>query len=196
MKVKSLISLLQQFDGDSEVLCPIYNGYTETYGVIDYAYEDYFERTVYNDLYGTPGMIDGRLMTKEMINPNNKIVYIGSDFLTIHGVGDNDINYNIQELNDDPNWLWEHNGFELINDEDCEIFYQYLKEFTEADEDGNFEYEMINYYKDKYENWYTCELHCRRNTMVPSKMVTLINPGLEEIRNAMEFLGFEKTLMT
>ena len=195
MKVKSLISLLEQFDEESEVLCGVYNGCTETYGIVDYAWEDYFEHTVYNDLYGTPGMIDGRLMTKEMINPNNKIIYIGSDFPAIHGIGDNDINYNIQELNDNPNWLWEHNGFKKIDDKDCIIFYQYLKEFTEANNDGDFEYEMINYYKDKTEDWYTCELHCRHNIMVPAKMVTLINPGLEEICNAMDFLGFEKKLI-
>lgn len=195
MKVKSLISLLQQFDGESEVLCPIYNGYTETYGVVDNTWEDYFERSVYNDLYGTPGEIDGRLMTKEMRNPNNKIVYIGSDFPTQYGIGNKDINYNIQEINEDPDYLWKVNNFEWIYDEDGP-FWSYIKEFTEANDDGDFEYELINYYKNKGEDWYTCELHCRRDIRVPAKIITLINPGLEEIRNAMEFIGFEKKLIT
>lgn len=194
MKVKSLISLLQQFDGESEVLCPIYNGYTETYGIVDYTLEDYFEHSVYNDLYGTPGEIDGRLMTKEMRNPNNKIVYIGSDFPAQHGIGDKDINYNIQTLNEDPDYLWKVNNFEWIYDEDGP-FWSYMKEFTEANDDGDFEYELINYYKNKGEDWYTCELHCRRDIHVPAKIITLINPGLEEIRNAMEFIGFEKKLI-
>ena len=195
MKNKSLIGILRQFDEDAEVLCSVNNGYTDTYGVVDYAWEDYFERSVYNDLYGTPGQIDGRLLDKDLNNPNSKVIYIGSDFPCQNGIGDKDINYNIQTLNDDPDWLWKHNDFEWVDDEDGP-FWSYIKEFTEANNDGDFEYEMINYYKNKGEDWYTCEIHCRRNVLYPAKIITLINPGIEEIRNAIELLGLEKRLIT
>ena len=195
MKVRELLSLLNQFDLDSTVICGVYNGFTETYGVVDHTWEDIFERTVYNDLYGTPGQIDGRLMDKDLRNPNSKVVYIGSDFPWQNGIGDKDINYSIQSLNDDPDYLWKANDFEWIYDEDGP-FWSYKKEFSEPDEDGNFAYEMINYFKNKGEDWYTCELHCRKNKNLPPKLMTLINPGIEELRDAMELLGFEKHLLT
>jgi len=195
MKVRELLSLLQQCDLDSTVLCGVYNGFTDTYGVVDHIWEDIYDHTVYNDLFGTPGQIDGRLMSKELRNPNSKIVYIGSDFPFQNGIGDTDINYNIQTLNDDPDWLWKHNDFEWVYDEDGP-FWSYIKEFTEANENGDFEYEMINYYKNKGEDWYTCELHCRRDIRFPAKLITLVNPGLEEIRDSMKLLGFEKQLIT
>ena len=194
MKVRELLSLLNQYDLDSTVVCSVHNGFTDTYGVVDHTWEDIFDHTIYNDLYGTPGQIDGRLLDKDLKNPNSKVVYIGSDFPCQNGIGDKDINYNIQTLNDDPNWLWEHNGFEWIYDEDGP-FWSYIKEFTEANNDGDFEYEMINYYKNKGEDWYTCEIHCRRNVLYPAKIITLINPGIEEIRNAIELLGLEKKLV-
>lgn len=193
MKVRELLSLLNQYDLDSTVVCSVHNGFTETYGVVDHTWEDIFEHGVYNDLYGTPGQIDGRLLDKDLKNPNSKVVYIGSDFPCQNGIGDKDINYNIQTLNDDPDWLWKHNDFEWIYDEDGP-FWSYIKEFTEANKDGDFEYEMINYYKNKGEDWYTCEIHCRRNVLYPAKIITLINPGIEEIRNAIELLGLEKKL--
>ena len=193
MKLRELLSLLNQYDLDSTVICGVHNGFTETYGVVDHVWEDIFEHGVYNDLYGTPGQIDGRLLDKELMNPNVKVLYIGSDFPCQNGIGDKDINYNIQTLNDDPDWLWKHNDFEWVYDEDGP-FWSYIKEFTEANENGDFEYEMINYYKNKGEDWYTCEIHCRRNVLYPAKIITLINPGIEEIRNAIELLGLEKKL--
>ena len=193
MKVRELLSLLNQYDLDSTVVCSVHNGFTDTYGIVDHTREDIFEHSIYNDLYGTPGQIDGRFLDKDLKNPNSKVVYIGSDFPWQNGIGDKDINYNIQTLNDDPDWLWKHNDFEWIYDEDGP-FWSYIKEFTEANNDGDFEYEMINYYKNKGEDWYTCEIHCRRNVLYPAKIITLINPGIEEIRNAIELLGLEKKL--
>lgn len=195
MKVKSLISLLNQMDGESDVICGVNNGYVDTYGIVDYVWEDIFDHTVYNDLFGTPGLIDGRLMDKELRKDNKKIVYIGSNFPAQNGIGDKDINYSIQSLNDDPDWLWKNNDFTLIADEDGQ-YWHYLKEFTEANDNGDFEYEMINYYKNIDEDWYTCELHCRRDIRFPAKLVTLVNPGIEELRDSMELLGFEKRLIT
>lgn len=194
MKVRELLSLLNQYDLDSTVVCSVHNGFTDTYGIVDHTWEDIFDHTIYNDLYGTPGQIDGRLLDKDLKNPNSKVVYIGSDFPCQNGIGDKNINYNIQTLNDDPDWLWKHNDFKWIYDEDGP-FWSYIKEFTEANNDGDFEYEMINYYKNKGEDWYTCEIHCRRNVLYPAKIITLINPGIEEIRNAIELLGLEKKLV-
>ena len=80
MKVKDLIEKLSQCNQNAEVLCGAWNGETETYGVVDHILEDYFENSVYNDLYGTPGRIDERLLSKELNNKDAKIVYIGSHF--------------------------------------------------------------------------------------------------------------------
>jgi hypothetical protein len=194
MKVKELIGKLKKADPNDEVICGVYNGFTDTYGVVDYALEATYEESVYNDLFGTPGQIDGRLLDKELQEDNKKIVYIGSDFPCQNGIGDKDINYSIQSLNDDPDYLWKANGFEWIYDEDGP-YWSYIQEFTEANENGDFEYEMINYYKNKGENWYTCELHCRRDINFPTKLVTLINPGIEELRESMKLLGFKKHLI-
>jgi len=194
MKVKELIEKLKKADPESLAICGVYNGFTDTYGVIDHIWEALYDQSIYNDLFGTPGQIDGRLMSKDLNNPNAKVVYIGSDFPCQNGIGDKDINYSIQSLNDDPDYLWKVNDFEWIYDEDGP-FWSYLKEFTEANDNGDFEYEMINYYKNKGEDWYTCELHCRHDVRVPAKIITLINPGIEELRESMKLLGFEKQLI-
>ena len=86
MKVRELLSLLQQCDLNSTVICGVHNGKVDTYGVVDYIWEDIYDRTIYNDLYGTPGKIDGRLMNKELRNPNAKIVFIDSEFPYKHGI--------------------------------------------------------------------------------------------------------------
>ena len=194
MKVKELIEKLKKADPESLAICGVNNGFVDTYGVIDHVWGALYEQSIYNDLFGTPGEIDGRLINKELNNPNTKVIYIGSDFPAQNGIGDKDINYSIQSLNDDPDYLWKANGFEWIYDEDGP-YWSYIKEFTEANENGDFEYEMINYYKNKGEDWYTCELHCRRDINFPTKLVTLINPGIEELRESMKLLGFEKHLI-
>lgn len=194
MKVKELIEKLKNTDPNSEVICGVNNGFVDTYGVVDHIWEDIYDHSVYNDLYGTPGQIDGRLMDKELREDDKKVVYIGSDFPWQNGIGDKDINYSIQSLNDDPDYLWKANNFELIHDEDGP-YWHYLKEFSEADENGDFEYEMINYYKNKGEDWYTCEIHCRHDVRIPAKIVILINPGIEELRDSLELLGLKKQLI-
>ena len=194
MKVKELIEKLNKADLNAEAICGVHNGFTDTYGVVDHIWEALYDQSIYNDLFGTPGQIDGRLMNKDLNNPNAKVVYIGSDFPCQNGIGDKDINYSIQSLNDDPDYLWKANNFEWIYDEDGP-FWSYLKEFTEANDNGDFEYEMINYYKNKGEDWYICELHCRRDIRFPAKIITLVNPGIEELRESMKLLGFEKHLI-
>lgn len=193
MKNRELLSLLNQFDLDSTIICGVYNGFTDTYGVVDYTWEDYYDRTIYNDLYGTPGQIDKRLLDKELRNPNSKIIYLGSEFPYNHGFGDKDINYNIQSLNDDPDYLWKANDFEWVYDEDGP-YWSYMKIFEE-DNDGNYTYELINYFKNKNDNWYTCEIHKKTDFKLPPKKITLINPGIEELRNAMQLLDFEKKII-
>jgi len=195
MNVEELINKLKKVDPKSLVVCGVYNGFTDTYGVVDHIFEANYEHSIYNDLFGTPGEIDERLINKELLKDNKKIVYIGSDFPRKNGIiDDKNINNSIQSLNDDPDYLWKINDFEWIYDEDGP-FWSYFKEFTEANDNGDFEYEIINYYKNKGENWYTCELHCRRDINFPVKIVTLINPGIEEIIDAMKLLGFEKQLI-
>lgn len=191
MKVKELIEKLKKADLNAEAICGVYNGFTDTYGVVDHVLEATYEESIYNELFGTPGQIDSRLINKDH---NSKIVYIGSRFPVQYGIGDKDINYSIQSLNDDPDYLWKANGFEWIYDEDGP-YWSYLKEFSEANENGDFEYEMINYYKNKGEDWYTCEIHCRHDIRFPAKMITLINPGIEELRDSIKFLGLKKQLI-
>ena len=48
------------------------------------------EESIYNDLFGTRGQIDGKLIDKELIKDNQKIVYIGSNFPYQNGIGDKD----------------------------------------------------------------------------------------------------------
>lgn len=194
MKVKELKESLNKCNDNSEILCGVNNGFTDTYGIVDYIREYCFADSIYNDLYGTPGQIDGRLMDKELRKGDSKVVYIGSYFPGQNGIGDKNINYSIQSLNDDPDYLWKVNGFEWIYDEDGP-YWSYLKEFSEANDDGDFEYEMINYYKNKGEDWYTCEIHCRHDVRFPAKMITLINPGIEELRDSIELLGLKKKLI-
>ena len=98
MKVKELIDKLKKTDPNSETICGVYNGFTDTYGVVDHVWEDIYDHSVYNDLYGTPGQIDDRLLNKELRENNHKVVYIGSDFPCNHGIGDKDINYSIQSV--------------------------------------------------------------------------------------------------
>ena len=82
MKVKELIEILKTHDLEAEVLCSVHNGETNTYGVVDYVLEAPFETSVYNDLFGTPGCIDERLCSKEMLN--SKILFIDSEFSCKH----------------------------------------------------------------------------------------------------------------
>jgi hypothetical protein len=91
MKVKELIEKLKKTDPNSEAICGVYNGFVDTYGIVDYIWEDIYDHSVYNDLYGTPGQIDGRLMDKELRKDNQKVVYIGSDFPAQNGIGDKNI---------------------------------------------------------------------------------------------------------
>ena len=82
MKNSELIKKLQQLDPDAEIICGTHNGEVDTYAVVDYIFCDSYEETIYNDLFGTPGRIDERLMTKDIMNKN--IIFIGSMFPTKH----------------------------------------------------------------------------------------------------------------
>ena len=82
MKNSELIKRLEELDPDAEIICGTHNGEVDTYGVVDYVFEDSYEETIYNDLFGTPGCIDERLMAKNIMDKN--IIFIGSYFPIKH----------------------------------------------------------------------------------------------------------------
>ena len=204
MKVKELKNELNKYNDDSEVIIPAWNNYTETYACVDYTFKDEYDRSIYNDMFGTPGVVDKRLIpAKWKDHIHDEVVYIGTRFPEHYSFGDNDIDTNIRELNGedgDPDLLWKLNNFEhTFTDADNEYGqWCYIKEFTEPDEKGNFEYEMITWYRNDtdndYKQYYVCELSIRRDIAKSAQFLTLIDPGIEILRNALSLLKFEKTL--
>jgi len=75
MKNKVLIKKLQELDPEAEIICGVHNGQADTYALADDIFEAPFE-DLFNDIFGTPGQIDNRLIRKRLKN----IIYIGSTF--------------------------------------------------------------------------------------------------------------------
>lgn len=75
MKNKVLIKKLQELDPEAQIIYGVHNGQTDTYALVDHIFETPFE-DIFNDLFGTPGNIDNRLLRKQLKN----IIYIGSTF--------------------------------------------------------------------------------------------------------------------
>lgn len=75
MKNKVLIKKLQELDHEAQIICGVHNGQADTYALADHIFEAPFE-DLFNDLFGTPGQIDNRLLRKRLKN----IIYIGSTF--------------------------------------------------------------------------------------------------------------------
>lgn len=69
MKVKELIEILKESDPEAEVVMPVYNHKTETYGVVDHTHQVSYEQ-LSNDFFGTPGPMDSRLFTNEITDRN------------------------------------------------------------------------------------------------------------------------------
>ena len=112
--------MLAQHPDDAEVWMPVYNGYVETYGLVDEVYEeDYLHWS--NDFFGTPGRMDKRLFENHRgeNRDDERILCISSDFGRIPNkdvdCGSDDINYPIKTLNGedgDPDLVWHINNFE------------------------------------------------------------------------------------
>lgn len=173
MNKKQLISKLKNIPDNTEIIIPAYNGYLNTYTLLDHIFIDNFTNSIFNDLYGTPGVIDERLLD---LKENDNIVVLSSEFPFKHTFGDNDINYNIQELNDDPDFIWKQNNFI----EDNTLFY---KKWTYIDIENN---EQIYYYKQN--NDYICELFKNKNKII------LYNPGIQDLIDSLKLLKFKKQI--
>ena len=115
MKAKELIKELKK-DPEAEVWCGAWNGYVDTYAVVDHVYKFRYDQ-VSNDFFGTPGRMDKRLFepgTKD----EDEVFYIGSKFGKVPNpevdFGSDDIDYPIRTINGeegDPNLVWKLSGF-------------------------------------------------------------------------------------
>ena len=63
MKNRELAEKLLE-NPDSEVWCGAWNGHVDTYAQVDHVFNLEYGHII-NDLYGTPGVIDKRLLQKE-----------------------------------------------------------------------------------------------------------------------------------
>lgn len=168
MKVKELISELQKFEQESEVITGCWNKYTNTYGVVDHCWKANYEE-IAGDFYGIPGKIDSRLLSKSI----SDFVFVGSEFPYKHGEGDDDINYPIEEINGpngDPDIIWKLNGFTFT------LYYQRWEKPI-LGEDGR-PCGQITYAPA------IKRLHVHNYKM--ARDITLYKPGIEDLRNAVE----------
>ena len=78
MKVKELIERLNDVNPEAEVITAVWNGFTETYAVIDVVLNDLKYDNIYSELLGTPGRTDGRFFSHS--KPMEDTVYLGSKF--------------------------------------------------------------------------------------------------------------------
>lgn len=60
MKVKELLEKLNDANPEAEVITSAWNGFVETYAVIDTVWTDWKYANIYPDFFGTPGKIDNR----------------------------------------------------------------------------------------------------------------------------------------
>ena len=115
MKAKELIKELAK-DPEAEVWCGAWNGYVDTYAVVDHVFKFKYG-AVSNDFFGTPGRMDKRLFepgTKD----EDEVFYVGSEFEKVPNpevdFGSDDIDYPIRTINGedgDPNLVWKLSGF-------------------------------------------------------------------------------------
>ena len=115
MKAIELIKELKK-DPEAEVWCGAWNGYVDTYAVVDHVFKFKYG-AVSNDFFGTPGRMDKRLFepgTKD----EDEVFYIGSKFGKVPNpevdFGSDDIDYPIRTINGeggDPDLVWKLSGF-------------------------------------------------------------------------------------
>ena len=98
MTNKELQEQLSTLSSDAVVITGVWNKYTETYGLIDYANQYKYEE-VENDFFGTPGRMDKRLFDPDIRN----FICLGSLFGRVKNdkidFGDDDINHPIKLIN-------------------------------------------------------------------------------------------------
>ena len=118
MKNRELAEKLLE-NPDNEVWCGAWNGYVDTYALVDYVLNLKYSQ-VSNDFFGTPGRMDGRILQTKSEN----ITYIGSRFGKVPDqeidTGDNNIDYPIKTLNGpggDPDLVWKLNKFTKVGEE-------------------------------------------------------------------------------
>ena len=153
MKNKELQQQLSQFSPDAEVWMPVFNGYVETYSLVDNMFQvDYLQ--ISNDFFGTPGRMDRRLFEnhKRDEHDDDKIICLRSMFGRILNkkvdCGSDDIDYPIKTLNGeggDPHLVWHMNDFEE-SDNDGELYF--VKTFQCPDKEH---YGLVMYYPDRDE---------------------------------------------
>ena len=115
MKAKDVIKELKK-DPEAEVWCGAWNGYVDTYAVVDHVFKFKYG-AVSNDFFGTPGRMDKRLFTPG-IKDEDEIFYVGSEFGGVPNpevdFGDDNIDYEISKINGpegDPCLVWKLSGF-------------------------------------------------------------------------------------
>ena len=181
MTNKEFQDKLRQFPDDAELWMGVWNGYVETYGVVDEVYDDTYLKWS-NDFFGTPGRMDRRLFDnhKGHEHDDDLILCISSHFGAIKNkdvdFGDDDINYPIKTLNGedgDPDLVWHLNQFEEIEPKNGGMRY-FIRKF-DVDENGNFSY--VSYIPEQD----TLRI---RNLKLDLKFSGRLT-GIEDVRNAM-----------
>ena len=130
MKNKELQQQLSQFSPDAEIWMPVFNGYVETYGLVDHMIEAEYAQ-ISNDFFGTPGRMDKRLFENHRgpEHDEDKVICLSSMFGRFPNkkvdFGSDNINYPIKTINGeggDPHLVWNINDFER-HDTDGELYF-------------------------------------------------------------------------
>ena len=113
MKNKELQELLRKHNPEAEIIGGTWNGYAETYAIIDSIYPHTWGQ-IYDDFFGTPGRMDSRLFREDW-KDDSPILLIDSKFGRFPNpevdCGNDNIDYPITSLNEDPHLLWKMSGF-------------------------------------------------------------------------------------
>ena len=77
MTKKELLKILEGVNDNCEIILPAHNGSVNTYSVLDHVFIEKFSNSIYLDLYGTPGVIDDRLLN---FKDDDEIILLSSEF--------------------------------------------------------------------------------------------------------------------
>lgn len=180
MKNKQLQEELAKLSPEAEVWMPVYNGYVETYGLVDHVFEDGYLQFS-NDFFGTPGRMDKRLFENHRGSEHDedKVICLSSMFGGVPNknvdFGSDDINYPVKTINGeggDPNLVWHINDFDE-KENDGEIYF--IRMFQCPDE---IHVGFVQYYPDRDELTVENEQY---GISFTGKFT-----GIEDIRNILE----------